>query len=280
MRLKGSEMQIVKYPRTRHLEGSTLQAGDAGSDQTSIKDLLAAHEGCSFIIEEKLDGANSGISFDGNLDLNVQSRGHVLTGGAREAQFDLLKQWASLYESTLLERLEDRYIMYGEWCFARHTTFYDALPHYFHEFDIWDRQQDKFLSTPARHALLDGSPVISVPVVKEGWPKSRKDLAAAVGVSAYRTPDWRDSLAEAAERAGVDPAAALAEGGDSDLAEGLYVKIEKDDRVVDRLKWVRPGFLQTILESGSHWHSRPIIRNGLSGGVDILASPAGLEMWP
>ena len=60
--------------------------------------------------------------------------------------------------------------------------------------------------------------------------------------------------------------------------EGLYIKIEKNGEVVDRLKWVRPVFLQTILESGSHWHNRPIIRNGLATGVDILALPEQAEL--
>src|SRR5205807_2014548 len=32
--------------------------------------------------------------------------------------------------------LTDRYILYGEWLYAKHTVFYTDLPHYFLEFDI------------------------------------------------------------------------------------------------------------------------------------------------
>ncbi|MCW3783001.1 RNA ligase family protein [Defluviimonas salinarum] len=271
---------ILKYPRTPHLEGSKLQPGDDAGDQVTLDELRGRHPGCRFISEEKLDGANTGISFGAGLEMRLQSRGHYLAGGAREGQFNLLKEWAVFHEAEIMERLEDRYTMYGEWCFARHTQFYDALPHYFHEFDIWDRQEGVFLSTDRRHALLEGSPVVSVPVVGEDWPKDRKALRDMVGPSLYRTPGWRDALREAAAQAGVDPERAIAESGamrpDADLAEGLYIKVENEGRVVGRYKWVRPGFLQTILESGTHWAARPIVRNRLADGVDLFAAPSAM----
>ena len=51
---------IVKYPRTQHLRGSTLQQGD-GPDQVSMADLK---DQGNFVWEEKADGANAGLSFD------------------------------------------------------------------------------------------------------------------------------------------------------------------------------------------------------------------------
>lgn len=268
---------ILKYPRTPHLFGSALQPGDDGSDRMSIAALRAAWPDVDFITEEKLDGANCGISFSPDLDLLIQSRGHFLTGGAREGQFGPLKAWASCHEAVLLEILEDRFVMYGEWMHARHTLFYDALPHLFFEFDIYDRKEGRFLSTEARRDLLAGAPILSVPVLAETWPASEAALKRIISPPLYRTPDWRESLAEAAERAGVPAERALSESGDSDLGEGLYIKIERDGETVARYKLVRPGFVQTILESGSHWHDRPIIRNGLAPGVDLFLSADSLE---
>ena len=43
--------------------------------------------------------------------------------------------------------------------------------------------------------------------------------------------------------------------------EGVYLKFEENGRVIDRYKFVRAGFTQTVSESGSHWASRPIIPN-------------------
>ncbi len=46
--------------------------------------------------------------------------------------------------------------------------------------------------------------------------------------------------------------------------EGLYVKVERDDRTLARYKWVRASFLTTILDSGTHWQDRPIVPNRLA----------------
>ena len=273
-----SQFEILKYPRTPHMEGSKLQPGDDGSDQIPIAEIRAIHPTARFISEEKLDGGNAGISFDPqSLDLLLQSRGHYLRGGAREGQFNLLKEWAAHHEAELLERLEDRYICYGEWTFAMHTQFYDALPHFFHEFDIWDRREQCFLSTPRRHELLRDSPVVSVPVLRETWPGNLREIRSWVDRSLYRSEDWRDNLQAAAIAAGVDPEQAFRSAGadrpDGDLCEGLYVKTEDEERVLARYKWVRPGFLQTILDNGTHWAERPIIRNRLAEGVDLFTKP-------
>jgi hypothetical protein len=264
---------IRKYPRTQHLAGSALQAGDDGSDRVTISQLRALHPDAELITEEKLDGANCGLSFSEDLTLRIQSRGHLLTGGAREAQFGPLKAWGARLEAELLDVLEDRFVMYGEWLFARHTLFYDRLPHLFLEFDVYDRREDRFLSTPARRALLSGSRILSVPVLSESWPANDVSLRGLVRPSLYRSEGWRDALAEAAERSGVDPDRALRETGASDLSEGLYLKVERDGSTIARYKLVRDGFVQTILESGTHWHDRLIIRNGVAPGVDIMADP-------
>jgi hypothetical protein len=49
----------------------------------------------------------------------------------------------------------------------------------------------------------------------------------------------------------------------SDLAEGSYIKHEKDGIVKGRYKWVRPGFIEQIAASDRHWRDRVAIRNRL-----------------
>ena len=122
---------IKKYPRTPHVEGSRLQKGDEDLSQIPFESIKNKY----LVIEEKVDGANTAISFNDKKELLLQSRGHYLTGGYRERHYNFLKHWASIHQDKLYDVLGTRYIMYGEWLYAKHTVYYDALPHYFLEFD-------------------------------------------------------------------------------------------------------------------------------------------------
>ena len=256
---------IKKYPRTAHIEGSGLQKGDDGNRVPFIE--IA---GKSLVVEEKLDGANVGIWFQDNGEPVTQSRGHVLTGGPGEAQFALLKTWVSVHQSTLRDAIGTRYILYGEWMYAKHTVFYDALPHYLMEFDLLDRETGEFLSTVRRREILIGTPVVSVPVIYTGAVRRLRDLTALVRPSLYKSPTWRESLRQAQEATGADVSRfGASETDDSDLSEGLYVKWEENGVVRERYKWVRTEFVQTILDSGTHWRDRILIPNGLQNDVDI-----------
>jgi hypothetical protein len=256
---------LRKYPRTQHVEGSGLQKGDE-ADYAAFAFLRDKE----LIVEEKLDGANTGVSFDEKGRLQLQCRGHYLTGGPGELQFALFKSWAQTHQTWLWEKLGTRFILYGEWLYAKHTVFYDALPHYFFEFDVLDTQADQFLSTYRRRALLSGGPIVSVPVLATQRFSRLSELTKWVRPSLYKSESWRDALKNTALSLGLDFELVLERETDtSELAEGLYLKWEEGGVVQGRYKFVRPNFSQTILDSGSHWKSRPILPNGLADGVAI-----------
>jgi hypothetical protein len=269
-------LEILKYPRTPHIEGSRLQIGDEGYDHVLLASLVDQYA----VFEEKLDGANCAISFSPSGEVRLQSRGHYLFGGGRERQFAPFKQWCTAQEDRLLALLEDRYVMYGEWMYAKHSVSYDQLPHYFCEFDIFDKQDQVFLSTARRQAFLSNSPVISVPVLHDGlMPKKAKALSAMLRHSLAKSYDWRKSFESSVQRQGLDLDLCWKQTDKSDLSEGLYIKVENEHQVLGRFKWVRPDFVQTIVESGSHHSTRPIIPNGLATGVDLYAA-VPLIGWP
>ena len=257
--------QIRKYPRTHHIEGSRLQPGDADLDAVPFDELAGRH----LVIEEKLDGANSAISFAGDGTLLLQSRGHYLTGGPREAHFAPFKAWAAAHRDALWDIIGDRYVMYGEWLYAKHTIFYDALPHYFMEFDLLDKQSGVFLSTPERRRLLAGGPVASVPVLREGRVARLTDMTALIGLSLYKTRDWAEALDDAAAARGQDAGLVRTQTDMADEMEGLYVKAEEDGAVAGRWKFIRKSFLDAVQDSGGHWHDRPVLPNGLAAGVSL-----------
>lgn len=256
---------IRKYPRTRHLEGSRLQAGD--HDLAAVP--LAALRGRYVVVEEKLDGANAGITLGEGGAIALQSRGHRLVGGARERHWDLFKRWAAARAGELAALCAGGRVLFGEWLLAKHTIFYDRLPHYFMEFDVLE-PDGGFLATAARRDLLAGSPLVSVPVVWEGVLEDPAMLPGLVTRSLYKSPAWREALEEAARAAGIDPERARRETDPSDDAEGLYVKVEEGGRVVERYKWIRASFLTSVVDSGSHWLARPILPNRLAPGVELI----------
>ena len=259
--------RLHKYPRTPHLTGSRLQPGDEDLRVVSLEHL----EGVRLVVEEKLDGANSAISFGEDGRLLLQSRGHFLDGGPRESHFGLLKAWAGSVQGRLREALGSRYVMYGEWLYAKHTIFYDALPHYFFEFDVLDKLAGEFLSTAARRELLKDVPVLSAPVLYTGPTPNAERLAALVKSSAFQSKRWRESLTEVCEARGLDAGRALRETDAAGLMEGLYIKVEEGGRVTERFKFVRPSFTQAVDDSGEHWLNRPVIPNRLREGIDLFA---------
>ena len=247
-----------------------MQPGDEDLRFAKL-DALEAGEGAIVVIEEKLDGANAAISFTWDGTLRLQSRGHYLTGGYRERHFDLLKTWAAAHQSALFELMGARYVVYGEWLYAKHTVFYDRLPHYFLEFDILDAETGRFLSTERRRELLAGSPLRSVPVLRSGKPPGRRaDLDALVRPSSYKSPAWRSSLRRAASVRQLDVDRAVRETDPSNEMEGLYIKVETTEEVIGRYKFVRESFLTSVLDSGSHWLDRSIVPNQLKPGCELF----------
>lgn len=270
---------IRKFDRTPHLEGSNLQPGDSTDGQMKIADIQQAHPGARWVWEEKVDGANAGISFNDDLEMRLQSRGHYLTGGAREAQFNMLKDIACAREGDFLNVLEDRFILYGEWCAAKHSQFYDQLPHLFIGFDMWDKHDEIFISTARRNEMLEALGLPCSPVVHEDALRSNDKPINLVGRSAYRSENWMEGLLAAAHDAGVSEEQVLRETDIEGPAEGVYLRLEDDTRLLSRFKFVRPGFRQAIEESGSHWSERPIIKNRLADGVDLYSAPKTREIF-
>jgi hypothetical protein len=107
-------------------------------------------------------------------------------------------------------------------------------------------------------------------------------MKSLIGPSAFRTPveieDWRESLRRACAIVGDDFDKRLSKMDVSGLIEGIYIKVERDGRTVDRLKWVRSGFVQTILTADEHWQSRFPVPNLLEAQTDVF--PAYLARRP
>ena len=103
--------------------------------------------------------------------------------------------------------------------------------------------------------------------------EKKEDVLKYIGKSNFITDRKIENLTTAAIQAGVDPERAIKETDPDDTMEGLYIKIEEEGSVVDRLKYVRASFTQNILASETHWLNRPIIPNGLAVPFENLLIP-------
>jgi hypothetical protein len=248
--------KIMKLPRTIHLEDSRMPNGD---EKDSVK--LATLTDKFLVVEEKVDGTGVSISFDENVNLSIQTRNKP----AHMEQFDMLHKWANENMNTIWDLISDRYILFGEWMYAKHTVFYDNLCHYFLESDMYDKKQEQWLSTVKRQTLISAHAsdlICSVPIIKIGRVSSREELKSLVNAPSFcKTNQWRQALKNYCDDHGFELDLVMRETDNSDFPEGLYIKHEDQDKVIGRYKYIRFEFLQTILKSGSHFADRQIIPN-------------------
>ncbi|MCU0719234.1 MAG: RNA ligase family protein [Pirellula sp.] len=237
---------FTKFPRTPHLFGSKGTDDDKHLGESESNAFISDQ---SLIVEEKIDGTNVGIHFSASGEQVLQCRGHLITEGMHP-QYDLFKQWAMVKRSVLEGMLCDRYILFGEWVYARHSIHYRNLSHYFFEFDIYDKQDQSFLDLATRLSMLAGTGIQTVPVVHTGKLK-RSELVDLIGPSQF------DSHFENPITNRPDP-----------LMEGIYLRTESRGAVTGRAKFVRPEFVEKIKQS-THWQYEKMVPNLLAEGVDI-----------
>lgn len=241
-----SHGDFVKYPRTPHLFGSRGTTDDKHLGETESRQFITDE---SLIVEEKLDGTNVGIHFGDNGRLRLQCRGHLVTEGMH-AQYDLFKQWAQVKRPVLEALLGPRYILFGEWLYAKHCIHYQQLSHYFFEFDMFDKQTQSFLTWKQRSERLAGTGIPTVPILHRG-AIAKSDLFELISTSQF------GGRFEHPVTRRID-----------DRMEGLYLRIENSAQVIARAKVVRPEFVEKIKQS-THWQHQVMIVNQLAQDADI-----------
>ena len=220
------EDYFFKFPSTPHIifSDETMSRSDKLLPENQ-KNLLLSNW---VTIEEKIDGANLGISFDKDGELVLQNRGQRLLKPYL-GQWEKMGLWVSGYLDRLFDVLEDKYILFGEWCYAKHSLFYSELPNLFIAFDIYDKKSKKFFSVERRNNVVERIGLPIVPCIKQGH-FVLEDIPLLLRKSAY---------------------------GDCN-GEGLYFRFDLDGWLNVRAKYVRESFSQTIEQ---HWKSAPILKN-------------------
>lgn len=217
--------EFFRFPHIPHI--AWLGLGAPRDDK-----LLAHHELCALlggpvVVEEKLDGTNLGFSLAPDGTLRAQNRGQYLAQ-PHAGQFQGLPGWMALHGEGLAAALGKEHIAFGEWCAARHSLDYPALPDWWLLFDVYDRRNQHFWSTRRRDALARELGVFAVPRITEG----KQTLASLKQMVVQGRSRYRDGV-----------------------LEGVVVRREGADWLLARGKLVRADFTQAI---DNHWRRRKL----------------------
>jgi ATP-dependent RNA circularization protein (DNA/RNA ligase family) len=222
---------FFRFPHTPHLAwlGDGVPRDDKVLSPAEAHELLAGE----VVVEEKLDGANLGISVGPAGKLRLQNRGQYLVPPYR-GQFARAGGWLEQHAYALVPALGPDLILFGEWCAARHSIAYDHLPDWFLVFDLYDCGARRFWSTPRRDELVARLGLSVVPrLARRRMTLDAMKTLVTTGTSRY----------------GATP------------LEGVVVRRDGPEFLERRAKLVRPDFAQAI---GEHWRSRHIEWNVVS----------------
>lgn len=223
---------FFRFPHTPHLVW--LGSGQPRDDKVLAPGEVAGLLAGDVIVEEKIDGANVGLSVSPDGDIAAQNRGGYLTRSHAHEQFRRLWPWIDQHRDGLFDKLGENLVLFGEWCYACHSVHYDRLSDWFLCFDVYDRHTGRFWSTDRRNELLAGLRVKSTPTVARGR-FTVSELVDLIGPSMVGTGDM----------------------------EGLVIRAENDGFVTGRAKLVAARFTQQIEE---HW-SRGLLRPNTLGAT-------------
>lgn len=227
-----SELEFFRFPHTPHL--AWLGGGGEPRDDKVLSRAEAARLlNEAVVVEEKLDGANVGISLDATGELRLQNRGEYLHP-PHHGQFARLGAWLQAHADALFDALTPELLVFGEWCAARHSLGYDQLPDWWLVFDVYDRTAGQFWSIERRNDLAAAHGLTTVPTLARGR-FTQQELVAMVN----------------------DRPSSFREG----LLEGVVVRSEDAGWTVARAKLVRADFVQNI---GAHWRNRALEWNQLA----------------
>ncbi|MBB4143241.1 RNA ligase family protein [Rhizobium rhizoryzae] len=215
--------EFWKFPHTPHL--LWLGTGEARGDKVLSTQEVDKILSRKLIVEEKVDGANLGISVDSSGEFRFQNRGSYLEKPYR-GQFSRLASWFSGHQYELVKSITPNLILFGEWCAAKHSLSYDRLNDWFLLFDVYSKVERAFWDTVRRDQFAYVTGLSTTPRVAEGF-FDRNNLVSLLMSS------------ESKFRHGS--------------VEGLIIKAEANGFCEMRAKIVRPDFVQQINE---HWSAR------------------------
>ena len=83
--------------------------------------------------------------------------------------------------------------------------------------------------------------------------KVLKEITSLLKKSNFKSDKYKRNIKKQCEEYGLNYELVEKQTDTTDLMEGIYIKVENEEEVIDRFKYVRSSFLNTILDSETHW---------------------------
>lgn len=251
-----------KYPKTNHLIGSKFLDEShflfnfTDNQQSQFKPLSKNQ---FYVIEEKMDGIGIGIFFNNGIPF-IQHRNHFYELNNLPQLLSGFKLWFDYHKDLIYSIILNDYVLFGEWLEFKHSVFYNNLPSYFLEYDIYDIKNNMFLSTIERDNLIQKR-LFSVKVLHICDSlnlKSIHELLKTFNTSFFNNSNWEYDFNNYSNLYKSFYSSTVKNAN----IEGFYIKIEDNVKVNDRYKWIRKEFFDILLNS-NHWKDNQLIKNKL-----------------
>lgn len=145
-------------------------------------------------IQEKVDGANMGVSFsDGPILRNrefILKKGYSKIKTNAKKQFTSAWNWLHEHEKDIIsveKAWQSPITIYGDWLLYQHSLFYDKLPDTFIAYDIWSVEDNKYLAPDIVSKLLVETGICFIAPEKVTFNSIQEIIDYSEMESQYRT---------------------------------------------------------------------------------------------
>jgi len=236
-------------------------------------------------VEEKVDGANLGISCTADFKLLFQNRSHFVTS-ASATQWKGLEDWVANHPGIWDVLTSPDIVLFGEWLYAQHSIHYTKLYASSSTKNIVSQISISAIHFTCIHCMIMNSPIRRCN--KRGFDLTfssllflafycfRPDYFLAFDIYNKKEQRFLSRTERDAKLkdTGIRSVPLIAEGVfqkdqllklletdsrfHSGKVEGVYIRIDEGGQLQNRGKIVREDFIQEIDE---HWSKKTVVKN-------------------
>jgi hypothetical protein len=228
---------LPEFPRTMHLP---IEPNATSDDKIASEDEMNAFLTNLIVVEEKIDGANSGIRLHEGMPI-IRNRSHILNKTypkrktPAQTQFSAVYTW--FYENLAKFQQIEKSLgfvpsVYGEWMYAQHSVEYDLLPDLWIPYDIYNPDTQQFICPNKSREVLTEAGFHVAPLIQKGMLTPKELITLRDAQSQFSSHNKR---------------------------EGIYLKATDGEKIIGRYKMVAPWF-----KTNDNWIKLPLVRNKIS----------------